>query len=253
MVVTLSGNEISDHESESNQEGNFMAFIATTIVTESEIVDENPSDGELFENADLQEAYNKICKIATKDAINVDLGLKKINTLEQEKKNLLVKLFDANELITSVKIENMSFIEKVKNLKFELSVAREQLDRTSSSKLDNMFNVQKSTSDKIRLEFDESFSASVVHPTKFLPASSIPTPEVKMPKEEILATRKIRVDLSRSKPKKPNHPGSKKQHKSQWFCHFCGGVGHTRLNCFKLQASKQAIKQKVCAKKHKIL
>ena len=40
--------------------------------------------------------------------MNVDIGLKKINTLEQEKKNLLVKLFDANELITSVKIENMS-------------------------------------------------------------------------------------------------------------------------------------------------
>ena len=53
---------------------------------------------ELFENVDLQEAYNKLCKIAAKDAMNFDLGLKKINTLEQEKKNLLVKLFDANEL-----------------------------------------------------------------------------------------------------------------------------------------------------------
>ena len=48
--------------------------------------------------------------------MNVDIGLKKINTLEQEKKNLLVKLFDANELINSVKIENMSLIEKVKSL-----------------------------------------------------------------------------------------------------------------------------------------
>ena len=66
-----------------------------------------------------------------------------------------------------------------------------------------------------------------------------------MPKEEILATRNIRVDLNESKPKKPNHPGSKKQHKPQWFCHFCGGAGHTRPNCFKLQASKQASKQKV--------
>ena len=28
-------------------------------------------------------------------------------------------------------------------------------------------------------------------------------------------------------------------------CHFCGGAGHTRPNCFKLQASKQATKQKV--------
>ena len=42
--------------------------------------------------------------------MNVDLGLKKIATLEHEKKNLLVKLFDANELIIAVKIENMSFV-----------------------------------------------------------------------------------------------------------------------------------------------
>ena len=42
------------------------------------MVDENPSDRELFENVDLQEAYNKFCKVAAKDAMNVDIGLKKI-------------------------------------------------------------------------------------------------------------------------------------------------------------------------------
>ena len=115
MVVTLSDDEISDHNSESDQEGNFVAFVATTVISEIETVDENLSDGELFENADLQEACNKLCKIAAKDAMSVDLGLKKINTLEQEKKKLLLKLFDANELLNSVKIENMSFIEKVKS------------------------------------------------------------------------------------------------------------------------------------------
>ena len=39
--------------------------------------------------------------VATKDAMNVDLGLKKIASLELDKKNLL-KLFDANELIDTV-------------------------------------------------------------------------------------------------------------------------------------------------------
>ena len=39
-------------------------------------------NGELSENADLQEAYNKLCKIAAKNAISVELDLKKINTLE---------------------------------------------------------------------------------------------------------------------------------------------------------------------------
>ena len=67
------------------------------------MVEENPSDGELFKNADLQEAYNKLCKVAAKDAMNVDLGLKKIASLELDRKNLLLKLFDANELINKVK------------------------------------------------------------------------------------------------------------------------------------------------------
>ena len=119
-----------------------MAFTATTVVSEIEIVDENPSDGELSENVDLQEAYNKFCKIAVKDAMRVDLGLKKINTPEQEKKFFLLP-FNANELLNFVKIENMSLIEIVKSLEFELSIAREQLDRTSTSKLDDMPNVQK--------------------------------------------------------------------------------------------------------------
>ena len=146
-----------------------MAFIATVIVSETEIVKKNHSDGELFENDDLQEAYNKLCKIVAKDAMNVDLGLKKLKTLEHEKKTFLVKLFDANELITAVKIENMSLIEKVKSLEFQLFVAREQLDRTSTSKLDNMLNVQKFASNKTRSGFVESGLSSVVTPPKFVP------------------------------------------------------------------------------------
>ena len=77
MAVTLGDDEVSDYESGSDKDKNFIAFTATAIVDESIVVDENPSDGELFENADLQEAYNKLCKVVVKDVINVDLGLKK--------------------------------------------------------------------------------------------------------------------------------------------------------------------------------
>ena len=41
-----------------------MTFTAIIVVSEIEIVDENPSDGKLSENVDLQKAYNKFCKIA---------------------------------------------------------------------------------------------------------------------------------------------------------------------------------------------
>ena len=71
MAVTLSDNEVSDHESIGNQKWNFMAFSATAVVSETKTADENPSYGELSENADLQEAYNKLCNIAAKDAMSV--------------------------------------------------------------------------------------------------------------------------------------------------------------------------------------
>ena len=42
MAVTLSDDEVSDHESGSDEDGNFIAFTATTIVDESVVVDEEP-------------------------------------------------------------------------------------------------------------------------------------------------------------------------------------------------------------------
>ena len=125
MVVTLSDDEVSNHESGSDENGNFITFTATAIADKRVVVDENPSDGELSKNADLKEAYNKFCKVATKDTMNVDLGLKKIFSLELDKNNLLLKLFDANELLNKVKTENMLLLDKVKNLELELSVVRE--------------------------------------------------------------------------------------------------------------------------------
>ena len=130
MVVTLSDVEVSDDESECDEDGNFIAFTTTAIVNESISAEENPSDGELSEDADLQKAYNKLCKVAAKDAMNVELSLKKIESLELEKKNLFVKLFDANELLNNVKTKNMLLFDKVKSLKLDLSVAR-----SASSKL----------------------------------------------------------------------------------------------------------------------
>ena len=99
--------------------------------------------------------------------MNVELGLKKIESLELDKKNLLVKLFDANELLNNMKTENMLLLDKVKSLELDLSIAR-----SASSKLDQMLSVQKSSSDKSGLGFVESISMSVPHSKNFVPSSS---------------------------------------------------------------------------------
>ena len=141
MVVSLSDGEVSDHEFGSDENGNFFAFTATTVVNESDLVKENPSDGELSKCADLQEAYDKLCKVVTKDAMSADLALKKIATLEHEKKNFLLNLLDTNELVNKVKAENIMLLDKIKNLELKLPIVREQTNRYASSKLDHMLSI----------------------------------------------------------------------------------------------------------------
>ena len=253
MAVTLSDDEVSNNESGSDGDGNSIAFTATTVVNESVVVEENPSDRELSEDEDLQESYNKLCKVAAKDAMSFDLGLKKIASLELEKKNLLVKLFDANELLNNVKTKNMLLLDKVKNLELELSVATEQTDRFASSKLNHMLSVQKSPSNKIGLCFVESISVLTPHSTNFVPSSSSepPVSEVVKPSMskaksvDVTSPRKIKVDLQESIIKAPNPPKSKLHDNPAWICHFCGKFGHIHPNCFKLQAAKRANKPKV--------
>ena len=251
MAVNLSDDEVFDNESGTDEDGNFIAFTGIAAVDESVVVEENPSDGELSKDADLQEAYNKLCKVAAKDAMSVDLGLKKIASLELEKKNLLVKLFDTNELLNNVKTENMFLLDKVKNLELELSVTKEQTNRFASSKLDHMLSVQKSPSDKIGLGFVESISMPEHHSINFVPHSEPPVNEDVKPSMseaksiEVTPPRNIRVDFQEFKPKASNTPKGKLHDKPAWVCHFCGKSGHIRPNCFKLQAAKRANKPKV--------
>ena len=185
--------------------------------------------------------------------MNVELGLKKIESLELDKKNLLVKLFDTNELLNNVKTENMLLLDKVKSLELDLSVAR-----SASSKLDQLFGVQKSPSDKSGIGFVEIISVSAPISTHFVPSSSfepsvseVVSETVKPPVSEVVKpievspSRKIRVDLKESKPKVSILSKDKMHGKPAWVCYFCGKSGHIRPNCYKLQAAKRANKPKV--------
>ena len=162
--------------------------------------------------------------------MSVDLGLKKIATLEQEKKNLLLNFLDSNKLVNKVKAENIMLLDRIKNLELMLTVGREQSNRSTSSKLDHMLSIQKSPLDKSGLGFVDSISVSKTHSTNFVHSSD--------PKEEVVAPKKIRVYLKESKPKSPNFPKDKKHDRPLWVCHFCGKAGHTCLNYFTLQAVK---------------
>ena len=140
--------------------------------------------------------------------MSVNLGLKKIAFLELEKKILLVKLFDTNELLNNVKTKNMLLLDKVKNLELELSIAREQTNRSASSKLDHMLSIQKLPSDKSGLGFVESISVPEPCSINFVPSFKPLVSEV-VKVVEVTPPRKIRVDLQESKPKASNPPKGK--------------------------------------------
>ena len=96
------------------------------------------------------------------------------------------------------------------------------------------------------------------HSTHFVPSSSSepsvseavseivkpPVSEVVKP-IEVSPSRKIRVDLKKSKPKESTLSKNKMHGKPAWVCHFCGKSGHIRPNCYKLEAAKRANKPKV--------
>ena len=109
-----------------------------------------------------------------------------------------------------------------------------------------MLSVQNSHSDKFGLGFVESISVSAPHSTNFVLSSSSEPPVSEVVKlVEVSSSRKIRVDLKESKPKKPILSKDKSHDKPAWVCHFCGKSGHIRPNCYKLQAAKRANKPKV--------
>ena len=119
----------------------------------------------------------------------------------------LLSLINATELLNNVKTENMLLLEKIKNLEHELFVAKEQTNRSASSKLDRMLSVQKSPSNKTGLGFVESINVfAPISINCILSSSSEPSVSEVMSEAvkpiEVTPPRKIRVDLKEFKPKK---------------------------------------------------
>ena len=99
---------------------------------------------------------------------------------------------------------------------------------------------------------------STPHSTNFVPSSSFEPLVNEVVSEtiktlvsegvkpiEVTPSRKIRVDLKKSKLKESTLSKNKIHGKPAWVCHFCGKSGHIRPNCYKLQATKRANKPKV--------
>ena len=168
------------------------------------------------------------------------------------REELSTKFDEANQTIGALRFENNFLAEKTKKLEMELVQVRAQLERTSSAKLDDMLNIQKSTSDQTGLGHGLSSSNTASSSTTvFVPPSN----NVKIENNEIktkLASENLdkgksilgappkheKKDVKNPKAKKTNSqkPKQKKQH----LCHHFGAAGHTQPNCYKWLATQQS-------------
>ena len=113
-----------------------------------------------FEKMDDQDdiyiAYVKLYKVSEKHEKLYRLVTKKLSDVELDREELSTKVDEANQTIGVLRFENNFLAERIKKLEVKLFQVRAQLERTSSTKLDEMLSFQKATSDKTGLGYDLS-------------------------------------------------------------------------------------------------
>ena len=153
FVVTSSDTEHED-DSDNKDDGILNAFIATVNPTNGiveDVVEEKELVESKFEKTDDQDdihtAYEKLYKLSEKHEKLYRLTTKKLSDVELDHEELFTKFDEANQTIGALRFENNFLAEKTKKLEVEMFQVRTQLERTSSTKLDEMLSIQKSASD----------------------------------------------------------------------------------------------------------
>ena len=102
--------------------------------------------------------YEKLYKVFEKYKKLNRLATKKLSDVELDREELSTKFDEANQTIGALRFENNFLAEKIKKLEAELVQVKAQLERTSSSKLDEMLSIQKSASARTGLGYGLSSS-----------------------------------------------------------------------------------------------
>ena len=93
--------------------------------------------------------------------------------MELNREELFTKFDETNQTIGALRFENNFLAKKTKKLEAELFQVRAQLERTSSAKLNEMLNLQKSASNRTSLGYDfSSPSIASISTTIFVPPTN---------------------------------------------------------------------------------
>ena len=128
--------------------------------------------------------------------------------------------------------------ERTKKLEVELFQVRVQLERTSSAKLNEMLNLQKSAYDRIGLGYELSNSSHIASSSKTVFVSPVNNENLEKNETKTEIASENNLDKGKSilgapQKKETRNPKSNKaenkkcQPKKPHFCHYCGASGHT--------------------------
>ena len=176
LATTLSDTEPEDDSD--NEDDRILNAFPTTVNPTDGIDEDVVEEGELVESKfekmddqdDIHTAYEKLYKLFQKHEKLYRLTTKKLSVVELDREEHSTKFDEANQTIGVLRFENNFLAEKCKKLEVELFQVKAQMERTSSAKLDKMFSLQKSASDRTGLGYGfSSFNIASTSTTIFVP------------------------------------------------------------------------------------
>ena len=271
-ATTFSDSDSSNSDSKDNcdEEGNSLAFMTVAHVESLDdlnllvqelgehsdeesmgIVEE--SDAEEDESlAGLQENYNSLLVKSGEYARVAKAAVKKMKKAEEDHRSLLVHYKEVKCEIETLNGEPTKAYSKMKFLELEVVQANAKVEQVSSKKLDEVLSHQKPFSDKTGLGYTEESSSAmnISKEVKFVKAKEpivvAPTMEkAKVEKKKNVVDQRVlnkprNLSVVRSEAKGKSLLRPQRGPKTNHFCHHCGLQGHTRPDCHKLRALRNA-------------
>ena len=184
-------------------------------------------------------------------------AVKKMKKAEKNYRSLLVRYKEAKCEIEMLNGELTKAYTKIKFLKLKVVQANAKVEQVSIRKLDIVLSHQKPFFDKTRLGYtgESSSAVNISKEVKFVKAKELviiaPTMEKAKDEKKKNATdqqvlnKPCNQSVVKAEAKVKSLPRSQRGPRTNHVCHHWGLQGHTRPNCHKLRALKNASDQRL--------
>ena len=178
------------------------------------------------------------------------VAIRKMKKAEEDYKSILMCYKETKCEVEGLNEELTNAYSRIKFLELKVVQANAKVERVASKKLDEVLAYQKPFLDKNGLCYigESSSSSQVSKEMKFVKSKEPSTPlvdNVKIEKKQNVVNQMALMKSPKPIVTKPmargkSLPKTQKGPQAQHYCHHCGIRGHTKPNCYKLQALKKA-------------